>query len=126
MSRAWQEGPLRSPLVWCPATLLQLLLPSPASGDAARCCRAVPRFCSCDRRCRQPAVGRNCQPTSVHICVHAWLWRCRYDTEEERKTLLPVLRDLSRQEYLKKREEAKLVSGRVYQGMYQQRASRVE
>jgi hypothetical protein len=33
----------------------------------------------------------------------------RYDTEEERKSLLPTLRVLSRQEYLKKREELKLV-----------------
>lgn len=34
---------------------------------------------------------------------------CRYETEDDRKALLPVLRDLSRQEYLKKREDAKLV-----------------
>lgn len=38
---------------------------------------------------------------------------CRYDTEEEKKALLPVLRDLSRQEYLKKREQTKLVSRRT-------------
>lgn len=34
---------------------------------------------------------------------------CRYETEDQKKELLPVLRDLSRQEYLRKREEAKLV-----------------
>jgi hypothetical protein len=33
----------------------------------------------------------------------------RYETEEEKQQLLPVLRDISRQEYLKKREDAKLV-----------------
>ena len=34
--------------------------------------------------------------------------RRKYDTEAERDTLVPVLRDVSRQEYLKKREEGKL------------------
>ncbi|GFH17515.1 uncharacterized protein HaLaN_14170, partial [Haematococcus lacustris] len=32
----------------------------------------------------------------------------KYETEDEKKALLPVLRDISRQEYLKKREDAKL------------------
>ena len=48
---------------------------------------------------------------------HTWLsHRCgvqdakrrKYETEEERDDLLPRLRDFSRQEYLKKREDAKL------------------
>jgi len=34
---------------------------------------------------------------------------CRYKTEDEREELLPVLRDMSRQEYLRKREDVKLV-----------------
>eukprot|EP00873_Tetraselmis_striata_P011748 jgi/Tetstr1/432012/TSEL_021488.t1 len=34
--------------------------------------------------------------------------RRKYETEEQRKDLVPVLRDVSRQEYLKKREVAKL------------------
>lgn len=34
--------------------------------------------------------------------------RRKYETEEERDDLLPRLRDFSRQEYLKKREDAKL------------------
>jgi len=34
--------------------------------------------------------------------------RRKYDTEEQRKELLPALRDVSRQEYLKKREKQKL------------------
>lgn len=34
----------------------------------------------------------------------------RYKTEEDREALLPVLRDMSRQEYLRKREDVKLVS----------------
>lgn len=34
--------------------------------------------------------------------------RRKYETEEERDDLLPKLRDFSRQEYLKKREDAKL------------------
>lgn len=38
-----------------------------------------------------------------------WPVACRYQTEEEKQQLLPVLRELSRQEYLKKREDAKLV-----------------
>jgi hypothetical protein len=36
----------------------------------------------------------------------------RYETDEEKAQLLPVLRDISRQEYLKKREDAKLVRQR--------------
>lgn len=39
--------------------------------------------------------------TSLHLV-------CRYETEEERQELVPMLRDVSRQEYLRKREEAKL------------------
>jgi pre-mRNA-splicing factor ATP-dependent RNA helicase DHX16 len=34
--------------------------------------------------------------------------RRRYNTEEEKEALVPALRNISRQEYLKKREEAKL------------------
>lgn len=34
--------------------------------------------------------------------------RRKYETEEEKQGLLPRLRDFSRQEYLKKREDAKL------------------
>lgn len=34
--------------------------------------------------------------------------RRKYETEEEKEGLLPKLRDFSRQEYLKKREDAKL------------------
>ena len=34
--------------------------------------------------------------------------RRRYETEEERESLVPKLRGMSRQEYLKKREDAKL------------------
>ncbi len=34
--------------------------------------------------------------------------RRKYDTEAERDALVPALRDVSRQEYLKKREEGKL------------------
>jgi hypothetical protein len=34
---------------------------------------------------------------------------CRFKTEDEKEALLPVLRDLSRQEYLRKREDVKLV-----------------
>ena len=34
--------------------------------------------------------------------------RRKYDTEAERDMLVPALRDVSRQEYLKKREEGKL------------------
>ncbi|KAF5840651.1 P-loop containing nucleoside triphosphate hydrolase protein [Dunaliella salina] len=37
----------------------------------------------------------------------------KYKTEHEREELLPVLRDLSRQEYLRKREDVKLVGGRA-------------
>ena len=34
--------------------------------------------------------------------------RRRYDTEEQRESMVPTLRDVSRQEYLKKREASKL------------------
>lgn len=34
--------------------------------------------------------------------------RRKYNNEEEKEALVPVLRDISRQEYLKKREEKKL------------------
>lgn len=47
---------------------------------------------------------------------HTFKWVCRlqdakrrkYETEEEKDQLLPKLRDFSRQEYLKKREDVKL------------------
>lgn len=55
----------------------------------------------------------------IHTCVLLFTYTllclgvCRYTSEDERKGLLPTLRDVSRQEYLKKREEAKLVSAVV-------------
>jgi hypothetical protein len=51
-----------------------------------------------------------CQLSSrlVHCCGVQDAKRRKYETEEERDDLLPRLRDFSRQEYLKKREDAKL------------------
>lgn len=40
--------------------------------------------------------------------VHQEIERRKYKTEEEKDALVPMLRDVSRQEYLKKREEQKL------------------
>lgn len=37
---------------------------------------------------------------------------CRYEAEEERDTLIPTLREVSRQEYLRKREDKKIQVGR--------------
>ena len=44
----------------------------------------------------------------AHCCGAQDAKRRKYETEEERDDLLPRLRDFSRQEYLKKREDAKL------------------
>ena len=52
-----------------------------------------------------PLNGCDSDPLfSLFSCIRP----CRFETEEERDQLVPMLREVARQEYLRKREEAKL------------------
>ena len=74
------------------ASALQL---QPAASPLAAACLLAP-------------AGSSRPTWLAHCCGAQDAKRRKYETEEERDDLLPRLRDFSRQEYLKKREDAKL------------------
>ena len=55
-----------------------------------------------------PAERRDCACNSTACARAQEIERRKYETEEEKVALIPELRGVSRQEYLKKREEQKL------------------
>ncbi|KAK9845793.1 hypothetical protein WJX81_002540 [Elliptochloris bilobata] len=59
-------------------------------------------------RARDEAKTRKIAEAKLSKEEVAEMERRKYDTEAEREALVPALRDVSRQEYLKKREEGKL------------------